>query len=283
MSMKEKLKSLGKNSMKLNIGQTEEYKLGATRFGGKPDVPSDFTWPTFQGEGFDNIVKDRPLTFLAQFNCEELAKYDNEHLLPERGLLSFFYETDTQCWGYDPKDKGCARVYWFEDISALSAADFPIEMEDDFKFPMMKINIFQKTSYPSWPDFSEIFPEEEDKDDVFYSIWDELAGEDSEEFAERSQLLGWPNVIQNSMYAECDLAAKGYYLGNGWIKIPKDVRQYAEETAKERWMLLFQLDTVEGDDFELMFGDCGHIYFYITKEDLRERRFDRIWLILQCY
>lgn len=26
-----------------------------------------------------------------------------------------------------------------------------------------------------------------------------------------------------------------------------------------------------------------HIYFYITKEDLRERRFDRIWLILQCY
>ena len=38
------------------------------------------------------------------------------------GLLSFFYETDTQCWGYDPKDQGCARVYWFEDLSALSAA-----------------------------------------------------------------------------------------------------------------------------------------------------------------
>ena len=33
-------------------------------------------------------------------------------------------------------------------------------------------------------------------------------------------------------------------------------------------MLLFQLDTVEQGNFELMFGDCGHIYFYITKEDL---------------
>ena len=32
-----------------------------------------------------------------------------------------------------------------------------------------------------------------------------------------------------------------------------------------------------------MFGDCGHIYFYITKEHLAARRFDRIWLILQCY
>lgn len=29
-----------------------------------------------------------------------------------------------------------------------------------------------------------------------------------------------------------------------------------------------------------MFGDCGHIYFYITKEDLAARRFDRVWLIL---
>ena len=44
-------------------------------------------------------------------------------------------------------------------------------------------------------------------------------------------------------------------------------------------MLLFQLDTVEQGNFELMFGDCGHIYFYITKEHLAARRFDRIWLI----
>ena len=47
-------------------------------------------------------------------------------------------------------------------------------------------------------------------------------------------------------------------------------------------MRLLQLDTVEHGDFELMFGDCGHIYFYITREDLAARRFDRIWLILQC-
>ena len=85
------------------------------------------------------------------------------------------------------------------------------------------------------------------------------------------------------MFAECDLVNQGYYLGNGWVKIPKEVRQRAEETARDRWMLLFQLDTVELGDFELMFGDCGHIYFYITKEHLAARRFDRIWLILQCY
>ena len=116
MNMKEKLESLGRNSIQLKIARKETYKLGATRFGGKPDVPPDFVWPTYEGESYDHVVKDRPLTFLAQFNCEELAQFDKEHLLPDHGLLSFFYETDTQCWGYDPKDKGCARVYWFEDF-----------------------------------------------------------------------------------------------------------------------------------------------------------------------
>ena len=281
MNMKEKLESLGRNSIQLKIARKETYKLGATRFGGKPDVPPDFVWPTYEGESYDNVVKDRPLTFLAQFNCAELAQFDKEHLLPDHGLLSFFYETDTQCWGYDPKDKGCARVYWFEDMSALSAADFPADMGEDFKFLMVKIQIAQKTSYPSWTDFSEVFPDEKDYD-AFDLVWNELTDETPEN---RSQLLGWPDVIQNSMFDECDLASQGYYLvdGNGWNKIPKAIRQQAEETARDRWMLLFQLDTVEQGDFELMFGDCGHIYFYITKEDLAARRFDRIWLILQCY
>ena len=51
------------------------------------------------------------------------------------------------CGGYDPKNQGCARVYWFEDMSALSAADFPADMGEDFKFPMVKIKLDAKTSY----------------------------------------------------------------------------------------------------------------------------------------
>ena len=282
MSIKEKLELLGKNSIRLKIEGKETYKLGATRFGGQPDVPADFVWPAYEGESYDNVVKDRPLTFLAQFNCAELARFDTEHLLPDHGLLSFFYETDTQCWGYDPKDKGCSRVYWFEDISALAAADFPADMEDDFKFPMVRIKMDSKYSYPSWQDFSEAFPDEEDYD-AFDSAWAERMEEDPEGMENRSQLLGWPFIIQNSMFAECDLVTQGYYLGNGWGKIPKEIRQRAEGSARDRWLLLFQLDTVECGGFELMFGDCGHIYFYITKEDLAACRFDRIWLILQCY
>ena len=235
MNMKEKLEALVKNSISLKIAGKEEYKLGATRFGGKPDVPSDFVWPRFEGESYDHVVKNRPLSFLAQFNCEDLAQYDAEHLLPDHGLLSFFYELDTQCWGYDPKDKGCARVYWFEDISALSAAEFPQDMEEDFQMPMIKIKLALQKSYPSWADFSDIYSEEYDYE-AFYDIYGELYGEDSDEY---SQVLGWPHVIQNSMYAECDVVTQGYYLGNGWINIPQDVRGRAEKSARDRWLLLF--------------------------------------------
>ena len=156
------------------------------------------------------------------------------------------------------------------------------EVFPDDLFYSIYFKMDSKTSYPSWQDFSEMFPDEKD-DDAFNDALDELTGEDPENPDDRSQLQGWPDVIQNSMFDECDLVTQGYYLGNGWLNIPKEVRQRAEETARDRWMLLFQLDIVELGDFELMFGDCGHIYFYITKEDLAARRFDRIWLILQCY
>lgn len=281
MNIQEKLESMARNSIELKISGKEDYKRCATRFGGQPDVPSDFAWPTYEGKNYDDILKERPLAFLLQINCEELAQYDTEHLLPDHGLLSFFYEMDSQPWGFDPKDKGCARVYWFEDTSSLSPTDFPADLEDEYKFPMIQIDLSSKVSYPSGEDFSYVSTDRED-DDAFTTAWEQLTGESPEEWAERSQLLGWPDVIQNSMFEECDLVTRGYYLGNGWVKIPKDVRKQVEETARDRWMLLLQLDTVECEDFELMFGDCGHIYFYITKEDLKERRFDRTWLILQC-
>lgn len=44
MNIKEKLESMAKNSIELKIQDNAVYELGATRFGGQPDVPSDFIW-----------------------------------------------------------------------------------------------------------------------------------------------------------------------------------------------------------------------------------------------
>lgn len=273
MGIKEKREQMCRSSISLKISGKEEYKPGKTRFGGRPDVPFDFNWPVFEEKDCDGVVKIVPLTFLVQFNCEELVPYDTEHLLPDHGLLSFFYDTEGQPWGFNPDDAGGARVFWFEDSSVLREADYPADMKEDIKLPAFHMEIEQKNSFPDWEDFSEIYSCDEEEFEL-------LQMETEEE--EKTKLLGWPDIIQDSMAVECELIAKGYYLGGSWENIPKTVWQQAKATALDKWYLLFQLDTMEESDFSMMFGDCGRIYFYIPREDLLERRFEHVWAILQC-
>ena len=269
--------NLSRNGIRLEIGGSVECKCGGTRFGGRPDVPGDFLWPIFETITFDDDeLKPRPLSFLAQFNCYELSALDRDGLLPQTGLLSFFYELGSQRWGYDPKDRGCARVYWFEDTTKLVPAVFPEALETDYRLPMAGISMKADRSLPGQEDLSLV-------ERISYEAWEKLAesaGLDNPYIC--SRLLGWPNVIQNNMTKECELVSRGHYLGGSWNAVPASDRSEAEHSSLDAWRLLFQLDTVELDDFELMFGDCGRIYFYIRKEDLAVRRFDRSWLILQC-
>lgn len=279
MGIRQDLHKMSRNSIQLTIEGNVIQKPGMTRFGGKPDVPADFQWPFFQTDTYnDDEVKPRPLSFLAQFNCEELALLDSEGDMPKTGLLSFFYEAESQRWGYDPKDEGCARVYWF-DTQSLSPAEFPEELKEYCRFPSIGINARAVVSFPGWEDFSlgrgdEFYNRFEEFEEVFEEL-DSTVPEPS------SKLLGWPDVIQNNMTCECELVRRGYYLGGDWSQIRLEDRQEAEQDSLDDWRLLFQLDTVEQDTFQLMFGDSGRVYFYIRREDLKNCRFDRAWLIQQ--
>lgn len=262
------LKGYEKNSIGFNIAAGEDFLPGCTRFGGQPDVPPDFVWPEFNG---------KPLAFLAQFDCAALTELDADHLLPDHGLLSFFYELETQRWGFDPEDKGCCRVFWFEDVSSLVPAEFPTALKEEFRLPGLGICAFQQPSFPYDEDFDQLCPEAGFSE----AAWDAAGGQEEEH-----RLLGWPNTIQGSMPVECDVVSQGYWMGGGGDPhppIPDEVLANAMETAGDRWTLLLQLGHVTYGDRELMFGDMGRIYFYIQKEDLAARRFDKVWLVLQCY
>ena len=71
--------------------------------------------------------------------------------------------------------------------------------------------------------------------------------------------------------------------------------KYPEETKKEKsaeeykgaeqdWVLLLQLGTIEDEESNncLMWGDGGYLYFWIRRDDLAARRFDRTVMVLQC-
>ncbi len=241
------LKTMFRNSIVMNI---EGSVSGQTRFGGVPDVPADFVWPAYEYEG-----EETPLAFLAQIDCADLAAHDAENLLPETGLLSFFYDYENQPWGFEEGDADGARVYWFEETTNLTKVAAP---EGIKPFPVLGIALKAEKSLPDWDDFAVFCPEEDDCD-LFEEERAMLGAEIPEEC---SKLLGWPDAIQNSVFEEC-AAKDGSSLGD--------------------WILLFQLDTVTDGEFELMFGDCGRIYLCMKKADLAARRFDRIHLTLQCY
>lgn len=271
--MPPKFDSLARNCIDVKFFRTDTE--GLSHFGGRPVVPENFEWPYFVTDSFDDPAsgtKARPLAFLAQFDCGALAEYDKEGLLPHSGALCFFYSVESNCWGFDPQDCGCARVYWFEDVNSLYPAEFPEDLPEQYRFPSLAMKFAAKDSYP---DFEEL-PEGYDSDEYF-GFFESVCSDDGSV----TKLLGWADVIQSEMVTECELVTQGFYLG-GSEKIPEKALKEAERSAANNWRLLFQMDTVASGDFELMFGDCGKIYFWIRKDDLLARRFDRVWLILQC-
>lgn len=190
---------LQRNSIGINVCGEIEPAVGNTHFGGVPDVPDDFEWPLYTDQSFDDTY---PIAFLAQFNCKELKKYDKDDILPDSGLLSFFYDVDAQPEGLDREEKTGALVYWFENIDDLHAEDYPDELSEDCRFPCLKITMKSEISYPGWEDFDLVHMDMNYDEQMLYcDVLEALGQEDNEE---QSKMLGWADVIQENMTRDCD-------------------------------------------------------------------------------
>ena len=271
----EMLDNLKKNEITLSTEFNNNSEIvNKSKIGGKPYLPKDFIWPYYQG---------LPLSFLAQINLEEVSSLDKDKLLPDKGMLYFFYELETQEWGYNPQSKGCTKVFYFEDTYNFELIDFPEDMKDYCEVPEFKVTFKSNISLPSYENFylflkeHDTFKEQDISFSDFIPLYDELFIPDNN----YTKLLGHPEVIQNPMEEECEAVTRGFDMG-GIESYPKQYQKEIKSASKD-WILLFQMDTVETDDYELMFGDSGHIYFWIKKEDLKNKNFEDIWLILQCY
>ena len=278
--LKEKLLQLAKNEIRISYTESDGLlSETSSKIGGKPALPADFIWTEYNGKGYcdDEYVK-RPLSFMAQINLEDIAEYDTENLLPKTGVLSFFYELVTMQWGFEPTDRGSARVYYFDDKTTLSARDFPQNMDEDVYVSELKISFEKHISLP--------YPDNFYSDDFDWDKYEECCSElgyEQDAMGNVTKLLGYPDVIQNPMEEECEAVTRGYRRG-----CPEDFKKISEaekEDIKKKageWILLFQMGTISTDETEIMFGDCGHIYFWIKRSDLNNKNFENVWLILQC-
>ena len=282
-----------KNTIEVSYNKSkQELKNGRSTFGGKPLLPSGFKWPYYEGEDCTDKVIKRPLAFLASIYLPEVVEYDIDNLLPKIGRLSFFYEMETQRWGYDPKDYGCVKVLYFENDENLLPSEFPHDLDLNYQFPEMFLNFSHKPSLPDYDEFCEAVNENrayskqlEEIGDFEWEDYDELKVEygcSEDKWSEVTKLFGFPDVIQSPMEEECATVTSGLFEVDENIKNLQNTKNQTNEDNND-WILLFQMGMIENDDFELIFGDSGHIYIWIKRDDLAKGNFDKIWLILQCF
>ena len=242
-----------------------------THLGGRPAVPTDFEWP---------LWKERPLAFIGQFRLDDLGRIARAFGLPEAGLLSFFYEAEEQPWGFDPGDAGGARVFWFP-AGELVARDLP-ELAEWARFTGRPVRMTEEWTIPDVgaPEIEALrSPTGQAIDfEQLSELSAALRGPDGPQTETIHRLFGHPDEIQDEMRIECAFASNGVYVGD-----PEGYDHPRAEAFRREaldWQLLLQVDS--DDLLGTMFGDLGRIYYWITRQAVAERAFDRVWQILQC-
>ena len=237
--------------------------LGASKLGGDPDLPPDFIWPEWNGT---------PLGFLAQFRLDELAPHDIENLLPPTGMLYFFYEAEEQPWGGDIEDEGSWRVFHYTgQISDLVRTPPPDNIPEYSRFREVPVRFEQRYMLPlDGGEVETLAPELGELNDEVWDPYIELAYQLAaiEEYQPKHWLLGYHAPIQNYERTQ----ALEMLVELSWV----DAGAQAEEL-----ILLLHLDT--DSEVEMEWGDAGTLYFWIHQDELAARRFDKVWMVQECY
>jgi len=253
----------------LRLSATSRSKGACARIGGARNLPRNLEWPAWKGQ---------PLAFLAQFDLAALPEIPGFDL-PREGALFFFHQAgENPAWGYDPRHRGSARVLHTDrplGSSALRPQPRALEKGRQYTGLRLRVEPLEWTI----PDSSDLIVRQLGLSDDEERRYDEMLEAISTQRPDICHRTGgYPDHIQNDMRLEAQLVSNGMSWGNSdWYGTPKARRL---EPGAAEWELLFQIDSEERAG--MMWGDTGRIYFLIRNEDLRKRRFNKVWAILQC-
>lgn len=266
----EAMKQYARNSIRCILKKDAVCEIGSSRLGGLPDLPKGTQW-------FRNEATDFPLSFVCQINFSELKPYDLDNRLPDHGILYVFYDCsyDGMPWGFDPLD-GCGKhVYYYAgDENLLARKEAPKELiEEHLVFEAADLAFENEYELPNFESaFVERVKFSPGLSDKYWDFLDDI----SDDLI--TKVLGHSDNLQGSMEDECELVTHGIDCGSpaGYgSKKGKELRQ-----NYHRWNLLLQIDSHE--ELGMMWGDLGRVYLWITDEDLKAKKFDQTWIILQC-
>jgi uncharacterized protein YwqG len=253
----------------------------ASRFGGRPAVPSDFEWP------LETHGNKAPLAFYFQLNFDELKQSDINHVLPEKGLLLCFAGVTDDAM-FDPQYDSGIKTYFFSDTNELKLMDVHGDLPEDQKLKPRELDFETSFQLPQYPFNYGPSGNDSITDDDAEGI-NEVAGKIRDEAISKQ--------MQNRMAAQAGLKGPDFSKGiatlcshNLILGIPMSVQHcIAEEWAELRHdddgktsgyvnLISFEMSNRDGTGF----GDNGaHLYLSIDRDELKADDFSKVIAIIQ--
>ena len=223
-------------------------RIGASKMGGLPDLHSSTEWPHWH----------EPMAFIGQFNLAEIGELelDGDKLLPTKGLLSFFYETDGEPlysarWGLPEGDNPrqlsrleaarAWRVLFYDgEIQNLNRRDAPLKLNKRGRFRPCQVSYRSAVTLPDvdGPEISGLELQRNERRALIKlepNVNRNVTGSDGH------HLLGYPYGLGRPTLVDCDPA-----LSAEWTALPRaavERRRKIEQEVNERWCRLLQVDS----------------------------------------
>lgn len=241
--------------------EPDDYRaVGNTRFGGDPDLPEGWTWPTekdadvaFGGDPdeWEEDDENRYLVFLAQVNLGELPRPAADPL-PPSGMLYFFLGADD----LDANDLVHLVRYHPGDASTLRRVphpgpenSVPCSFQDKPTFKAYRVAAEAGISLPGYDmrafDELELDGDGPDLTEEYFALLEALVPDGPGRTRRGSQLLGYATLLED---------------------VPEDWEQQA---------LLFQIDSDKR--IGMSWWDAGLVHFMISPDALAKGDFSRTY------
>ncbi len=206
-----------------------------------------------------------PMAFLAQINFEYLLGMSP--LFPERGILQFFVSRNS-AWGMDFKELYLSGLYSIKYWPAPDNIKFKsLDLSfDDWEAPVE--HTLRMHFQPPVVEFCGL-------KDTYYA--DIIYGDRTEWSEEMDNFIldtydnSGSKIGGYASFNEMDPRTYDAFLYNNKLELP--------ENSFPEWILLFQMDS---NHPYIHWGEQGTAYWFINKQDLLARRFDRILYTWSC-
>ena len=257
--------AIAKASIRLFTTPVSESTLaiGTSKLGGLPDLPADVAWPEWKGT---------PQSFIAQIRLDDAHTHDVDGVLPEHGMLWFFYDAQQQIFGADLTDKGGWSVLFAEHPANLQRISAPTTLPPTSQFRSCAFRFATEITLASQPQLELPHFDWTNEEQKQYETLLSNFPTPEDHAAIHHRLLGNPDTIQDDMRMQCQLASNGLTDASG---------PNADEQAKAamEWHLLFQVDSDE--QAGMLWANTGMLYYWLKRTDLQAHRFNAAWLVLQ--